>query len=111
MDTPQQSDLIPVRSVIRVHLDTGPRDYDATKLEIGPDGSITLMKFEKVGEKPDLRPGAKIGDKVEEWRTTLLAVVGPDARLRAETVSLEEEASKPLNGGLGWAPPPHGIGE
>lgn len=89
MDTPQQTDLRPLRSVIRVHLDTGPVDYDATKLDIGPDGSMSITKLEMVDEKPDLRPGAKIGDKVQGWKQTLLAVVGPDGKLRAETVSLE----------------------
>ena len=81
-------------SVVRVYdppLPIGPadgpgfRDFDATKVEIAPDGTMTLSKIEQTGEELDVRSGRMM----QGYKATLLAVVDADGHLRAETIILE----------------------
>lgn len=61
------------------------RDFDATKVDVAPDGTMTLSKIESTGEEVDFQSGRK----VQGFRATLLAVIAPNGRIRAETVDVE----------------------
>jgi hypothetical protein len=63
------------------------RDFDASKVEIGPDGSMTLSRIEETGEELDI----KTGRKMQGYRVTLLAIIDADGHLRAETIHVDEE--------------------
>jgi hypothetical protein len=69
---------------LTVYLDSGPRDFEITNAAVNADGTLVLSLIRKVGEKPDLGPNARHGDKIEEYESTLVAIIGPDGRLRAE---------------------------
>lgn len=73
------------------------RDFDATKIELNADGSIVLIKTELVEEKPDLRPDAPLGQKVQAWSTYILAIINTDGHLRAETIRAAEFAAPALD--------------
>ncbi len=79
--------------------EAGHRDFEVTKIDVWNDGSIVLSRTIKIGEKPDLRPEARLGDKVEEWLTIIAAVIDHDGHLRAESIFTEEgtEADPGLN--------------
>jgi hypothetical protein len=76
----------------RVYLASGSRDYDASKIDLGADGSLVLTKLTKVGSRPDLQRGGM----QEEWESRILAIIGPDGRVRAETI---DEAGPLVEGG------------
>lgn len=62
-------------------------DFDATKIDISPDGSMILTRITASGESR-LNP---ITGKLEEGvEVRILAVIGPDGRVRAETVDVAE---------------------
>lgn len=73
---------------LTVYLDTGPREFDITNAAVNADGTIVLSLIRKVGEKPDLGPNARHGDKIEEYESSLVAIIGPDGHLRAEGAPL-----------------------
>ena len=79
-------------SKLRVFLSDGPRDFDASKVDIAPDGSMSITKIEMLEGPKIATPG---GDNGARMRVTLLAIVGPDGKLRAETVELEEPEELP----------------
>lgn len=60
----------------------GYRDFDANKVDLAPDGSITLSRVEQTGEELDVRSGRMM----QGYKTTLLAVVDHDGHLRLETI-------------------------
>jgi len=73
------------------HTDGSYRDFEPSKVEVGPDGSLSLTLIEQTGER---RLDAKGGQMMDEYRVTLLAIIGPDGRLRAETVDVDEQLAR-----------------
>lgn len=71
----------------------GHRDYDAQKVELGPDGTITLHSIESTGEELDIASGRRM----QGFKQTILAVIGADGRLRAETIDVAQEPGSALD--------------
>ena len=63
------------------------RDFDATKVDIAPDGTMTLSRIRSLGMKRDLARG---GQEYESFEASLLAVIDADGHLRAETIHLAD---------------------
>jgi hypothetical protein len=68
------------------------RDFRITKCELWQDGSMVLHALTKLGEVPDVRPEARLGDKIESWMETIAAVVDPEGHIRGESIVLGPEA-------------------
>jgi hypothetical protein len=71
----------------------GFRDFPAQKVDIAPDGTMTLTQIEATGEELDI----KTGRKMQGYRQTLLAVIDADGHLRAESIDLAREAGSALD--------------
>lgn len=68
--------------VFRVYTAEGPRDFEPSKVEVGLDGTLQLSQAWTLPPRPDLQTGRTLVGM--EMR--LLALIGPDGRLRGETV-------------------------
>lgn len=71
----------------------GFRDFPAQKVEVAPDGTMTLTQIEELGEELDI----KSGRKMMGYKQTLLAVIDADGHLRAESIDLANEAGSALD--------------
>src|ERR1035437_6796146 len=64
----------------------GYTDFDAQKIEVASDGSMILHRITPGGDR--LNP--KTGKFEQGFEVRILAVIGPDGAVRAETVEVEE---------------------
>lgn len=67
------------------------RDFKIQKVEFAGDGSMVLHSVVKVSDVPDMRPEARLGDRIQGWMELIAAVIDPDGHIRAESIVLGPE--------------------